>query len=354
MTRCFFTMFLFKRSRIPQILVVLHVSANRPSYERICVGKIFDFPAHRSANAVRAGHARLNSNAERLLNLPAFPNAVVLLARNFIAAHEASPRTAALFATQQRWLLCHAALAFHFQAAQDGRMGVTRRGFGNLALQQGIASRNTAYAFFDEALKYDIIRPVSGDGSVEPVVPAPLTMSLLAHWYSVHFKALDLLCGGDRTGRFLAEPESMLTILEPLAARELLSSPEIRSPGPLYTIFTWADAGGLLMDRLVAGIDLEALTTQPRLLTDVNTISSLAHSFGLSRAHTSRKFSAAESIGGLGWSGRRGHSPIWVSRGFYEEYARAHARKLLILDDAFEEAVTALSQAKKSAVANDA
>lgn len=288
------------------------------------------------------------------MGMKAFPRVILLLARNFIAAYQASPRTAALFATQQRWLLCHAALASHFRALQNGRSGLTRRGLGNLALQEGIASRNTAYAFFDEALKYDIVRPVAGDGWPDLVVPAPLTLSMLVHWYSVHFQALDLIDGGDRTARFIADPENMLTFLEPLAARGLLSSPEVRSPGPLYAIFTWADAGGLLMDRLIAAIDVEALPRRDKLFTDVHTISHLAQSFGLSRAHTSRKLSAAESIGGIGWSGRRGHSQIWISRGFYEEYARAHARKLLILDDAFAEASAALSlYSDKPAVAND-
>lgn len=318
------------------------------------MGKVFEFPAHRAANAVRGTHTPPKSNADRLIEMKAFPRAISLLARSFIAAHEASPRTTALFAAQQRWLLCHAGLACHFQALQTGGPGLTRRGLGNLALQQGIASRNTAHAFLDEALKYDIVRPGAGVGCSDVVVPAPATLSILMQWYSVHFQALDLIDGGTRVARFLAQPENMLTFVEPLAARALLSSPEVRSPGPLYTIFTWADAGGLLMDRLIAAIDLEASPGWDRLVTDVNTISYLAQSFGLSRAHTSRKLSAAESIGGIGWSGRRGHSQIWISRGFYEEYARAHARKLLILDDAFAEAAATLSpRSNRPAVVND-
>lgn len=318
------------------------------------MGKVFDFPTHRAANSANGPRSVPKSTADRLMMMQEFPRAISLLARSFIATHEVSPRTAALFATQQRWLLCHAALAFHFQAVQSGRSGLTKRGLGNLALQQAIASRNTAYAFFDEALKYDIIRPVGSNGCLDVVVPAPATLSILIRWYSVHFEALDLIDGGARAARFLARPEDMLTLLEPLAAHALLSSPEVRSPGPLYTIFTWADAGGLLMDRLIATIDLAALGREERLLTDVSTISYLAQSFDLSRAHTSRKLSAAESIGGIGWSGRRGHSPIWISREFYEEYAGAHARKLIILDDAFAKAAEALSlTSDQPAAAND-
>ncbi|WP_240535509.1 hypothetical protein [Rhizobium freirei] len=172
-------------------------------------------------------------------------------------------------------------------------------------------------------------------------------MSMLIRWYAVHFEALDLVDNGCRAARFLAQPESMLACMQPRVADVLLSSPDVRAPRPFYAIFTWADAGGLLMDRLVAGISPEELAEPNRYQTDVNAISHLARSSGLSRAHTSRKLSAAESIGGMGWSGRRGHSPIWISRGFYEEYAGAQACKLLILNNAFEEATAAIMLASE-------
>ncbi|AYG69131.1 MULTISPECIES: hypothetical protein [unclassified Rhizobium] len=315
------------------------------------MGKVLDFPVARSADALRAIRTGPVGKTGGLIDAEMFPRAILLLARSFVAVYEASPRTAALFATQQRWLLCHAALGDYFRSVRTARRGVSRRSLGNLALQYGIASRNTAYAFFDEALKYDVVRPIA-DGQSDQVAPAPLTLLMLTHWYSVHFQALDLIDGGSRAARFLSEPENLVMLIQPLAAHALLTSPVIRSPGPLYTIFTWADAGGLLMDRLIAGIEPEMLG-QDRLLTDVSSISYLAQSFGLSRAHTSRKFAAAESIGGIGWSGRRGRSRIWISHGFYEEYAHAHASKLDILDDAFTEASTVLVPLSEKSVATD-
>lgn len=41
--------------------------------------------------------------------------------------------------------------------------------------------------------------------------------------------------------------------------------PAIQSEGALYTIFTWADAGGLLMDRFLTGIDPSVVGEQDRL-----------------------------------------------------------------------------------------
>jgi hypothetical protein len=280
-----------------------------------------------------------------LLAAQAFHPAMQFLARSFIATHEAAPRMAALFATQQRWLLSHATLGFHFQLARWGQPALTRRDVGQLAFRYQIVSRNTAYAFFDEALQYDVIRQVdpSQTGRLISVEPAPTTIVMLIHWYSIHFQALDMIDSGDRLARFSADPASMLPYIQPAVAEALLSSLEVRNPGQLYTIFNRVDAGGLLMDRLIAGIEAEA-STADQFLTNVHAIDHLAQAFGLSRAHTSRKLAAAEAIGGIGWSGARGRSRMWISRGFHQEYARVQAHKLLILDDALAQASTLRSK----------
>lgn len=231
-------------------------------------------------------------SADRLIAERAFPLALRFMARGFLAAHEAAPRTAALFATQQRWLLCHAGLAQYFLAARRGGAGLTRRGLGLLARQHGIASRNTAYAFFDEALKYEVVLPV---GMGEEVVPSALTLSILTQWYGLHLHVLDLIDGRCRSARFLAEPERLLTHLVPRVGMTLVSDADLYRPGPFYTIFTWADAGGLLMDRFIAGLEEGAVPEAGNMLTDVSPISSLAEAFGLSRAHTSRQEIASVS-----------------------------------------------------------
>ena len=320
------------------------------------MGRVLDFPPNRPAHPARAMEAPSPGKPSELIETAQFSSAVFLLARSFAAVYESLPWTAALFATQQRRLLCHAALSDYFLAVRRVGAGLTRNGFGSLARQYGIASRNTAYAFFDEALRYNVIRPVAGSrgGPSDEVGPTHSTLSMLIRWYSLHFQALDLIDGGGRAARFLMEPQRMLILIEPLAAHALLTSREVRSPGPLHAIFASGDTGGFLMDRLIAGIDPETVVGQGRLLTNVSSISSLASSFGLSRAHISGKLAAAESIGAVGWSDRRGRSHIWISSGFYQEYARAHARKLSILDDAFTEACSILASFPiKSAATSD-
>ncbi|MCR6500155.1 hypothetical protein MUO32_13990 [Shinella sp. CPCC 101442] len=275
----------------------------------------------------------------RLMQAPAFPHVVQLLARGFDTLYKHAPRVSSLFASQQRWLLCHAGLALHFRASLEGTPGLTRRALGLLAVELRLASRNTAYAFFDEALKYGVVRPAMAGGGERTgeVELSPEPVSMLIHWYDLHFKALDLIDGAGRSGRFLAQPERALAVLAPRFAPALLSSTQVRMPGPFYTIFTWADAGGNLMDRLIAGIEDHASPRDGCFPTDVMSISQLAEAFALSRSHTSRKLAAAEALGGIGWSGRRGYSSMWISTDFYREYARAQAQKLFLLDNAFTE-----------------
>ena len=301
----------------------------------------FDFAISGLPDASTVGRRLPPSEIDRLLQTGAFAAALRLLAGSFITLYEGSPDMTALFATRQSRLLCHALLALYFQKRKTGtdEPALTREDFGQLALRHGLASHDVAYAFFKEALKRGLTRPAhqAGEKPADGVVPSPSTLAMLAQWYDVHFQALDLIDEGFRASRFIERSETMLAHIHPRVAQALLSNPEVRCPGPLSIIFNWFDAGGLLMDRLIAGIDWEKPTEQGRHLTDVKTASQLAASLSLSRIHVRRKLGAAELIGGIGWSGRKGRSALWISQGFYEEYARMQARKLLILDDAFIE-----------------
>lgn len=146
------------------------------------------------------------SGIERLMAEEAFGDAIRLLAQSFIASHVAAPRPSALFASQQRWLLSQAALALHFRAAETGGPGVSRRAIGHLAVQHNIASRNTAYAFFDEILKYGLVVPAPGGSRAGEVVPAPEALPVLGGWYEVHLAALDCIDGGIGAAASAAHP----------------------------------------------------------------------------------------------------------------------------------------------------
>ncbi|MCV9940740.1 hypothetical protein OIU35_30700 [Boseaceae bacterium BT-24-1] len=279
----------------------------------------------------------LEAEIERLLAQPLFDRAVHRLAQGFLAVQTAAPRLASQFSTQQRWLMSHAALSRYFRGLDLGRPGLSQREFVEEVLAHGLASRNTAASFFTEALQYGLVQPTRMHAGLAE--PAPSTLWALTQWYAIHLTALDSLDNGARTSRLQAADGALLKGIEPATAAALLSSKMIRVPPPAYAVFASVDEGGSLMDRLMVGVDIAAARDEERALTDVSSISALARPFNLSRTHAGRTLAAAAAMGSLGWSGVRGRSPIWLSRGFRDEYARFQAAKLAIIGAAFAQAV---------------
>lgn len=274
--------------------------------------------------------------ASELLAASGFDRVARGLAGGFLAVHEAVPRLASLFSTQQRWLMSHVALARHFYAVRSGRPGLSRREFLEDLQPLGLASRNTAAAFFDEVLHYGIVQPAPAGGRApDLVVPAPATLSALMEWFALHLDALDRVDGGNRLAQLRRAPEHMLVTMQPLVAASLIGNPTIRRPPQSYAIFASIDDGGSLMDRLIAGLDADASQHEARALTNVTSISALVQRLDLSRTHAGRTIAAAAAMGALGWDGTPGRSRLWLSQAFRNEYALMQAMKLAIIDDAF-------------------
>jgi hypothetical protein len=276
--------------------------------------------------------------ADDILSHPALERCVRGQAETLLSIQQAAPRMASVFATQQRWLMSHAALALYFRGE------VSRPGSGLLAERfletierDNIASRNTASAFLKEMLKYEIISRLATGRRHRTVAPTPAVLMALFQWHVLHLATLDGLDGGKRVAQFEARPE-LLPIVQPLIADGLIGSDAVREPEKTFSLFTWINEGGVVMDRLMAGC-APAGADGPRILTDVTSISSLAEPLSLSRTQLSRKFAEAEAMGSLGWAGARGRSRLWVSADFRREYHAAQAAKLAIIDAAFEACV---------------
>ncbi|WP_332696439.1 hypothetical protein [Bosea sp. (in: a-proteobacteria)] len=294
--------------------------------------------------------------ADQVLAHPALGTCVRRQAEALMQLHQASPRLASPFASQQRWLMSQAALAQYFrnEASAPGS-GLLAERVAGLAMRHGLASRNTAAAFISEMLKYDIVRHIAGSAGkrARPLEPSPRTLAMLLHWLALHLATLDALDGGQRSAALSAQP-ALLPMIQPLVADGLLASREVRKPSRTFSLFTWVNDGGVVMDRLIAGCRLQDGETQDdetrtgetgsgdsdavlgRVTTDVTAVSGLARRLNLSRTQLGRKLAAAEAMGSLGWSGRRGRSPLWVSDGFRHEYHKAQSVKLAIIDAAFE------------------
>lgn len=281
----------------------------------------------------------LDARVADMLADPRFAGLAHRLAGGFLKVQNVAPRLVSQFAAQQRCLISHAVLGAYFRGLGSGKPGFTQREFVDLALDHGLSSRNTAAAFFVEALHYGITQPVRpGFGRGGPVEPAATTLWGLSEWYKLHLSAIDGLDAGSRATRLHAEGATLLAKLQPAVAERFLASALIRTPPATYRIFASVDEGSSLMDRLVTGVDVATARDQERALTDVTSVSALARPFNISRTHTGRILSAAIDIGAMGWSGVRGRSRLWLSRGFRDDYARVQATKLAIIDEAFREA----------------
>ena len=109
----------------------------------------------------------------------------------------------------------------------------------------------------------------------------------------------------------------------------------MRTPERTFSLFTWINEGGIVMDRLIVGCQ-PASDGLDRIPTDVISVSGLAQRLRLSRTQLGRKLTEAERMGSLGWCGARGKSALWVSADFRREYHSVQATKLAIIDSAFE------------------
>ncbi|UJW74287.1 hypothetical protein [Rhizobium sp. SL42] len=248
-----------------------------------------------------------------------------------------APKLAAVFGTQQRWLLAHLAMSIYFSEAARGapEPAIVMARFFEQVKRHGISSVNTADAFVKEMLVYGIAEQIAtADKRNRPVRPAPQTVAAVGQWMWIHLATLDRLDGGNRRAAYQADP-TLIHRLHPELTANFFVSPEIRTPPKTFTLFTWLNNGGIVMDWLLAGIE-PADASVERVATQVRSVPQMAETFRLSRTHLTRKLREAEAIGSIGWEGTRGRSVMWVSKEFRREYAESQSAKLAIIDAACE------------------
>ncbi len=293
----------------------------------------------RSGKTDRAwGGYSMALTTDEIADHPALPACIRQQCAVLVQTFEANPRLASVFATQQRWLMAHAALALYFRRNVKG-FKITE--FLDLIEQHKVASRNTADTFIKEMLQYNFARTVAGgsDRRARPIEPSETSLQEIHGWLVVHLATLDGLDGGSRYQTCLASPD-LLRLTQPLIADALLSSPKIREPEKTFSLFTWLNNGGIVMDRIIAGI-ADSDVHAERIPTAITSVKEMAAWLRLSRSHLVRKLRDAEALGSIGWQGRRGQSVMWVSQGFRQEYTMAQAVKLAIIDQAYETAAQA-------------
>jgi len=276
---------------------------------------------------------------EEIADHPALYRSIRAQAQAMNQLYGTNPRLSSVFATQQRWLMAHIGLALHFRREPDDyRKEVTAARFIDAIRQNSVASRNTADAFIKEMLHYNFIEllPSTQDGRIRPLRPCAASMEPVYGWMIAHLRTLDCLDGANRVTMFLAQPDGLARV-QPLVADGLLSSNPVREPKQTFSLFTWLNNGGVVMDWLISGVDPDHAGLE-HIPTGIVSIGEFARWLKLSRTHLARKLRTAEELGSVGWLGQRGNSVMWVSRDFYQEYMTAQAVKLAIMDAAFAEA----------------
>lgn len=273
--------------------------------------------------------------ADEIASHPALQELIRRQSQALLIAYEANPRQSSVFATQQRWLMGHIGFALYFKGEDGERRLMTSR-FLDTVQAHAVASRNTADAFLKELLNYGYIEycPESDDRRARPVRPSQSTIDAIHGWVMVHLATLDGLDGGQRLATYLATPDGLARI-EPLISDGLVSSHAIREPADTFSLFTWLNNGGIIMERLIAGLE-DAGSGAEQLSTSITSIAEMGLWLQLSRSHLARKLREAEALGSIGWRGKRGSSVMWVSRGFLAEIAAAQAAKLAVIDAAYE------------------
>jgi hypothetical protein len=230
----------------------------------------------------KAVHTALT--ADEIAGHPGLHAAIRGQSRLLLQAYDGNPRLSSVFGSQQRWLMAQAALALHFRG--DGR-GINSARILDFVSRHGVASRNTADAFIKEMLKYGYARllPQAEDKRTHPLEPTEASLDALHGWLGVHLATLDQLDRGPRLETFLGT-KGALASLQPRIADGLLSSNRVRHLERTFSLFTWLNNGGLVMDWLIAGIEDADLDVE-RVATGIVSIAAMTERLKLSRTHLS-------------------------------------------------------------------
>ncbi|MFS8145709.1 hypothetical protein [Rhizobium sp. BR 249] len=274
--------------------------------------------------------------AENLAADDRFSAAILHCANQLLAIYRESPRIASIFAAQQRWLMAHAGFALHYGYPGDGKRGLYSGRFIDFAVRNDIASRNTAAAFMQEMLAYRFLQAVPGpDKRTRYLEPTEIAEQHFTRWLLAHMMILDNLDGGERAAKVAADPSAMMAAIQPLIARAIIDSQAVRSPGPTFNLFNWANSGGLVMDYLISRLP-EFPRAAERVVVGPLSLRELREQFMISNTHLKRLLTQASNMGSVGWTEPSRKGDFWLSGPFILEYWNYQAAKFAIIDAAAE------------------
>lgn len=272
-----------------------------------------------------------------LVEHPDFLSSIRFLALRLRSMFDAGPRLARLLSSHQRWLLTQAAYALHFQY-DPGRpaSGLTAVALSNLITGHKIASRNTVLSFIEELSTYRFIACVPGEEHRRPrhFEPTEISQQAMFGWVHANLTALDLLDGAGRASFFHKHPD-MMRHLHPRAVMNCIEDSRWREPPERVAHFLWTEAGGLVVDHIIARLEPKANDPERLPVGRIET-RQLASEFMMSRTHLQRVFAKAIQSGFIGWMDEARKTDLWVSRAFLRDYCEWQAVKFAYIDEAFD------------------
>lgn len=273
-------------------------------------------------------------SAEALIANPEFILTLRHLARDLRAVHDENPRVARLLASHQRWLLTQSAFALHLEYnPAEPSSGLTAARLKRMITPFKSASRNTVLNFLDQGASYRFIRHASAPAGKRPrrYETTEISDRAMLRWFTANLIALDYLDGGDRAAQLMAQP-AIFHMAQPRAARACLDDVNWREPPERVALFLWTEAGGLVMDEMIARIE----ATDEEMI-DIGRIDArgMAAHFMMSRTHLQRLLRKAVDQGSVGWLDDVKKTHMWMSRGFLKEYSGWQAIKFSRVEEAF-------------------
>lgn len=273
---------------------------------------------------------------EDFLESDTFFALVLDCAREMLAIYRESPRIASIFAAQQRWLMAQSGFALHFGYPDEPGRGLYSGRFIAFAIENKIASRNTAAAFMQEMIAYRFLRVIDSpsDRRTRFLEPTETALEHFYKWLAAHLMILDNLDDGHRFELAMKDP-TVFGRMQPLIAKGIVDSKAVRDPGTTYNLFNWANSGGLVMDFLMTRIGASD-TTMERIPIGKLSLKEIRDQFMISNTHLKRLLSQAAEMGSIGWSEPSFKGEAWLSRQFVREYWGYQAAKFNVIDTAAE------------------
>ncbi|WP_066182645.1 hypothetical protein [Hoeflea olei] len=285
--------------------------------------------------------AKAGASAHRLVACdgPAFVDVLREAAEKLLAMHDRAPRIVRYVASMQKWLITQTIIALHFEhKLAPARPPLTATSLVGFFAERPLYSRNTLIAHLAEMRAYGLVTERrNGDGRVRPLFLSGEAEALIGQWLAAHLSALDRLDGGDSASWLAADPQRT-GMVQPLAARSLLSDPGWVHPPASVDLFVRTETGSNILHDLICRLPSGAASEDRPFCLGALHASEISRRHTLSRGHVQRVFSRARAEGLLVWSQSGNRGELFVSQALIRDYTAWQARKFLAIAAACDRA----------------